>query len=316
MKRRDFLKTGMGAMVTATVGQPILSRAQQSTIPKRTYKDDVELSLIGFGGIVVVGMEQPQANRAVAESFERGVNYFDVAPSYGDGEAEEKLGKAIQPYRDRIFLACKTQGRDAKSAEQELEVSLNRIGVDHFDLYQFHAVTELDDVKTILGPSGAMETFHRARQAGKIRYIGFSAHSVEAALALLDGYDFDSVLFPLNFVCVGQGNFGPQIVEKAKEKGAARLALKAMAHTARPEGEERTKHPKCWYRPVEDDELAERALRFTLSHDITAAIPPGEETFFFKALDFAPRFKPLSEPERKKLLAETTGKEPIFRYSA
>jgi aryl-alcohol dehydrogenase-like predicted oxidoreductase len=314
MKRRDFLKTGMGAAAAATIGRPILSGAQ-AAIPKRPYKDGVELSTVGFGGMVVVGMEQPQANRTVAESFERGINYFDVAPSYGDGEAEEKLGKAIQPYRDRIFLACKSLERDAAGAEQDLENSLERIGVDHFDLYQFHALSAPDDVKKIMGPSGAMEAFEKARRQGKFRYLGFSTHSVEAALAIMDAHDFDSVLFPFNFVCVGQGNFGPQVLEKAKQKGVARLALKSMAHTRIPEGEER-KYPKCWYRPIEDDELSERALRFTLSHDITAAIPPGEETFFFKALDFAPRFKPLSAEEKQRLLAETAGKEPIFRYTA
>jgi aryl-alcohol dehydrogenase-like predicted oxidoreductase len=313
MKRRDFLKTGVGAMVTATVGRPRIGGSQPMPLPKRPYKDDVELSLLGFGGMVVVGMEQAQADRAVAESFERGINYYDVAPSYGDGEAEEKLGRAIQPYRDRIFLACKTQARDARGAEKELEASLERIGVDDFDLYQFHAVTELDEVERILGPSGAMEAFQKARRQGKIRYIGFSAHSVEAALALLDGHDFDSVLFPLNFVCIGQGDFGLQIIEKAKEKGTARLALKAMAYTRRPVGEER-KYPKCWYRPIENEELAERALRFTLSHDITAAIPPGEEKFFFKALEYAPRFTPLSDGERQNLLAKTEGKEPLFRF--
>ncbi len=130
-------------------------------------------------------------------------------------------------------------------------------------------------------------------------------------MALLDAYRFDSVLFPLNFVCAGQGDFGPQIVEKAKERGAARLALKAMAHSPRQEGEER-KYPKCWYWPIEDDDLAERALRFTLSQDITAAIPPGEETFFFRALEHASRFKPLSGQEQQKLLAEASGTEPLM----
>jgi predicted aldo/keto reductase-like oxidoreductase len=313
MKRRDFIKTGVGAVVSATVAKSGLSYPAKSPIPRRPYQDDIELSIIGFGGIVVVGMEQQEANRIVAESVDQGVNYYDVAPTYGDGEAEEKLGKAIQPHRKDIFLACKTQKRDAKGAEQELEQSLTHIGVEHFDLYQFHGVTEVGDVERILGPGGALETFERARKAGKILYIGFSAHSVEAALALLDGYRFDSVLFPTNFVCFGQGNFGPQVIQKAKEKGTARLAIKAMAHTRREEGEKR-KYEKCWYRPVLDEALAEKALRFTLSEDITAAIPPGEELFYRKALEIAARFEPLTQQGRSELLAQTAGVEPIFKW--
>jgi predicted aldo/keto reductase-like oxidoreductase len=316
MKRRDFLRNSFGVAASATIlgcsNQSSLTKSG-SSFPKRKYKDNIDLSIIGFGGIVVVGMEQKTANNVVANSFDRGINYYDVAPTYGDGEAEEKLGKAIQPYRDKIFLACKTRSRDAKGAQEQLETSLQRIGVDHFDLYQFHAVREVDEVNQILGPAGAMETFKKAQEKGIIRYIGFSAHSVEAALALLEGYSFDSILFPFNFVCWEQGNFGPQVLAKAKEKGTARLALKAMALEQRPRGEER-QYKKCWYRPVKDKVLMEQALRFSLSLDITAAVPPGENYFYQQALDIATDFKPLPEADQKILLAGTKGNQPLFTY--
>ncbi len=286
-----------------------------SPLPRRRYKDNVELSIIGFGGIVVVGLEQSAANRTVAESVARGVNYFDVAPSYGNGEAEEKLGVALEPHRKNVFLACKTQRRDADGAREELERSLKRLRTDHFDLYQHHAVTRIEDVERLFAPGGAHETFVKAREQGKVRYLGFSAHSVEAALAMLDRFSFDSVLFPINFVCFGQGNFGPQVIARAKEKGAARLALKALAYTRWPKGTDRRKtaHPKTWYEPVTDRRLAEQALRFTLSEDVTAAIPPGDEKIYQMALDLAAGFKPLSTREREHLLARTKGVEPIFR---
>jgi predicted aldo/keto reductase-like oxidoreductase len=97
------------------------------------------------------------------------------------------------------------------------------------DLYQFHAVTQLDDVDRIFAAGGAMETFAKARSDGKIRYIGFSAHSEEAAIAMMDRFSFDSVLFPFNLVCTAQGHFGPAVMEKAIKKGVARLALKMLA---------------------------------------------------------------------------------------
>ena len=247
--------------------------------------------MIAFGGIVVVGMEQKDAGRAVAEAFDRGVNYFDVAPSYFDGEAEMKLGPALAPYRAKSFLACKTTERGAAGAHKELEQSLSRLKTDHFDLYQFHAVSSVADVDQILAAGGAAETFVKAREEGKVRFLGASVHNAEAAIALMDRFPLDSVMLPLNFVLVHEGNFGPQILAKAKEKGVARIALKSMAHTTWP-NREHDAWRKCWYRPIDDPELAEKAVRFTLSEDITAAIPPGEIELFRMALNFAGGFRP------------------------
>ncbi|MFB3825838.1 MAG: aldo/keto reductase [Bryobacteraceae bacterium] len=303
MERRDFLKSSLAGGALAAPGR--------SALPRRRYKGNIELSIIGFGGIVVVGQEQKDADREVAQAIDRGVNYFDVAPSYAKGEAEIKQGNALAPYRKNVFLACKTQERTAEGARRELEQSLTRAHTDHFDLYQFHAVTTMQDVETILGPGGAGETFLKAREQGKVRHLGCSAHSVEAALAMIERFPLDSILFPFNYICFGQGNFGPQVIAKAKEKGVARLALKAMAKTRVVKGAPR-KYPKCWYEPLDDPEQARQALRFTLSQDITAAVPPGDERLFRLALDIAARFKPMSPSEQKKLLAATAGIKPIF----
>jgi predicted aldo/keto reductase-like oxidoreductase len=308
MQRRDFLS----AVAATAVGA---ASAAGTGIPRRTYKDGIELSVIGFGGIVVVGQEQPAADRTVAAAFERGINYYDVAPSYFDGEAEIKLGNALKPYRNKAFLACKTMERESKGAERELNRSLERLHTDHFDLYQFHAVTTMKDVDTITGQGGAAELFLKAKRDGRIRYAGFSAHNPEAAIALMDRFPADSVLFPVNFVTWTQGGFGPQILEAAKSKGVRRLALKAMAYTKWPENlkESDRPYPKCWYKPADDRDLADKAVRFTLSQDITAAIPPGDERLFNMALDIAAGYRPLSDQERQDLFARAKAAEPIFR---
>jgi aryl-alcohol dehydrogenase-like predicted oxidoreductase len=206
-------------LTAATVGAIAASKARAEGLPKREYKDGVMLSVIGFGGIVVCGMEQKEADRIVAESVDRGVNYFDVAPSYYDGEAERKLGPALEPFRKRVFLACKTTVRDAAGARKELEQSLERLRTDHFDLYQFHAVSSLDDVDKILAPGGAGETFLKAREEGKVRFLGASVHNAEAAISLMDRFRLDSVLFPVNFVLFQEGTFGPQILSTPEEGG-------------------------------------------------------------------------------------------------
>ena len=267
------------------------------------------LSLIGFGGIVVMNTPQPEADALVAEAVGRGVNYFDVAPSYGD--AEERLGPALQPYRDRVFLACKTGKRDGAGARAEQEQSQRRLRTDHQDLYQLHGVITLEDVQTILGPGGALETFLAARERGEVRYLGFSAHSQEAALALLDAHPFTSVLFPFNFGAWHQGHFGPQVMARAQEKGAARLALKAMARTVVSQGAPRP-YAKCWYEPLSDAETAGLALRWTLSQPVTAALPSGEAPLFRMALDAAERFTPVTPEEEAHLRALAAGLQPIF----
>ena len=281
-------------------------------IPKRPYRDEVSLSILGLGGMLLVGMEQFSVDRIVEEALARGINYFDVAPFYGDGEAEQKMGKALAPHREKVFLACKTLERSAKGAQEELNHSVRQLRTDHLDLYQFHAVSDMEEVNEIFAPGGALETFTQARQEGKIRYIGFSAHTVEAAMALLDHFQFDSVLFPINFICFARGNFGPQVIARAKELSVARLAIKAMAHGPWRKGEKR-KYPNCWYRPIENREMARQALRFTLSEGVTAAIPPGDERLFRMALELALDLAPMGMEERNELLASTQGLRPLFR---
>lgn len=282
-------------------------------IQKRFYgKNKEPLSIIGFGGILVMNENQETANRRVSEAIDLGINYFDVAPSYGD--AEDKLGPAIRGKRDKIFLACKTMQRDKEGALEELKSSLKKLNSDYFDLYQLHAMTTEDDFQKVTGPNGALEAFLKARDEGLIRYIGFSAHSAEIALKLLEVFNFDSILFPINWVCYFNGNFGPQVIEKAKEKGVTILALKAMAKTIIPEGQER-KYPKCWYEPVDDKELAQLALRFTLSQNVTAAIPPGEYKFFQWAIEVGMNFHPITQEELEYLKKLALNIEPIFKVS-
>ncbi len=318
MDRRDFLRKGTAAASLAA-SQEILQVAAAKDvatqpIPKRRLgKTGVDLSIIALGGVAVMDTEQSFANSLVAEAFDRGINYFDVAPSYDN--AQERLGPALEPYRRRVFLACKTLERGREGAAAELEQSLKLLRTDHLDLYQLHALTKMEDLEKALGPGGAMETFVAARQAGKIRFIGFSAHSVETALAALDRFDFDTILFPTNFVLFSQANFGPQVQARARQKGMGILALKAMAKTKWPESMKAGERPnsKCWYQPCAISEEASLALRWTLSQPITAAVPPGDERLFRLAMDVAQRFQPLREEEEKTLMARAAGVEPLFR---
>ncbi len=272
-----------------------------------------ELSIIGFGGIVVMNVEPGEARRLVAEAVDRGVNYFDVAPSYGN--AEERLGPALEPYREQVFLACKTGKRTRHEAAEELRDSLRRLRTDHFDLYQLHAMTTREDLELATGPGGALEAFVQAQEDGLIRHIGFSAHSVEIALELMERFPFASVLFPVNWMEYFNAGFGPQVVEHAARKGIGRLALKAMARQKWAEGADRSAWPKCWYEPCADPHEAALALRFTLSQPITAAVPPGEAELFRRALDVAETFQPITAEERAELERRARGLSPFFELA-
>ena len=248
------------------------------------------------------------ANR-VARAIDLGCNYFDVAPTYGN--AQDMLGPALEPYRKNCFLACKTHERHAESAEKEINESLKKLRTDYLDLYQLHALSDAEDVETCFGPGGAMESVLKAKEAGKIRFIGFSAHSQEAALLAMERFDFDTILFPVNFICWHGGNFGPAALAKAKEKGMGILALKAMALTTIPEGTEKP-YAKCWYVPIEDENLSSLSLRYTLSMDVTAAIPPGEYPFWTRAVSIVQGGTGISDEEKKELMTYLPGVNPLF----
>lgn len=253
-----------------------------------------------------------EASDLVKLAIDAGINYFDVAPSYGN--AEIKLGPALEPYRKDVFLACKTTERGREGSRKELEQSLKNLRTDHVDLYQFHAVTTPEDVEKIFASGGALETYLEARKEGKIRFIGFSAHSVEAAMAMMDRFDFDTILFPVNYVIWNAGNFGAQVLEKAHEKQMGILALKSMAKGPWPKGVENKEYPKCWYEPLTAPEDIKMGLSFTLSHPVTAALTPGDPRLFKIALNVSGSVKPLKDTEIQKIKEKALAGQPLFKY--
>lgn len=314
MKRREFIKQAALTAATAAAASQVhaAGKTPANPIAKRTLgKTGEKLSMIGFGGIVVMDESPDAASNIVAEAVDRGINYFDIAPSYGN--AQERLGPALAPYRTNVFLACKTEGRTKDDSRKQLEESLRLLKTDHVDLYQFHALTKMKELDQVLGPGGAMETMEAAKKEGKIRYIGFSVHSQETALAALDRYNFDTILFPVNWVLFTQADFGPKILKRAQEKQMGILALKSMAKTVWP-ADQKQNHPepKCWYQPARFPDEATLGLRWTLGHPITAAVPPGDEKYFRLAMDVAQNYKPLEPHEEQALLSGGHGVEPIF----
>jgi len=317
MKRRNFLRVGLGGFLgmSAAKGRDA-GYARQAEITRTPLlrrelgRTRESLSILGLGGVALQGESPDRVREVVRQAVGHGINYFDVAPSYGN--AEDLLGPALQPFRDDVFLACKTQNRDRQGAQTELEQSLRKLKTDQIDLYQLHALTTRREVERAMGWRGAMEALVQAREAGKIRFIGFSAHSQEAALRAIELFDFDTVLFPINFVCYFRSSFGPELVERAKNRGMGVLAIKALARQPWPENALKSRWPKAWYQPVTAPEEADLALRFTLSQPVTSAIPPGDLKLFRAALEIAHGFTPVNEGELRRLRQLSRGMQPLF----
>ena len=323
MERRDFVRRLSAAGLLSVLDPAYVSAKQglqsgktpSGAVPQRPYgrTQDV-ISIIGFGGITVKDVTPAEASHYVSEAVDRGINYFDVAPTYGN--AQERLGPALQPYRDKCFLACKTTRRDAAGAQAELEESLRLLQTDRVDLYQLHAITTLDDVQQAFASDGAMATFRKAKDAGKVRYLGFSAHSEEAAHAALDRYDFDSILFPLSFPTWIKEGFGPSVHKRAHEANRGILALKAIAHQKWPQSLAQGQHrwDKAWYQPFDDMDKMSLGLRFTLHLPVHAMVPTGHWQLLKMAVELAQAgaLTPLSDNEQALVRTIAMASDPIF----
>jgi predicted aldo/keto reductase-like oxidoreductase len=315
MKRRTFLKSATGIATGLAINslsgcEQSLSKKQDMVagLPRRVLgRTGEKISVVGFPGLALTHYDHEQCNEGLLNAFKRGVNYYDVAPAYGkDGICEVKMGiglKAVNIDRNKIFLACKTKKRDKEGARFELERSLKRLKTDHFDLYQMHCLRTPDEVKQALGPGGAIETFLEAKKEGKIRYLGFSAHTTKAALDVMNGYRFDTAMFPINFVEFFKIGFGRPVIELAHKQGVGVLAIKPMSKGPWPQGtKDADKTRKWWYRATETQYETDLAMRFVLSKkNLVAGIPPSFLDLLDKAIEAGRSYRPIKEDETKKL---------------
>jgi aryl-alcohol dehydrogenase-like predicted oxidoreductase len=156
-------------------------------------------SVVIFGAAAVGMVDEATAAGALDRAFAAGVNHIDVAPSYG--EAELRVGPWLAQHRNDIFLGCKTRERTKDGAAKELRRSLERLRMDHVDLYQLHAVTDMETLEETLAPGGALDAILEAKDEGLLRYIGITGHGHQAPEVFAEAlrrFDFDTVMFPLN----------------------------------------------------------------------------------------------------------------------
>lgn len=317
MKRRTFM-SAMAASAASVAMAPSWAslKAAGRTLPKRPLgKTGLNLSVIGFGGVVARGTPPEGVDHVVGTSLDLGINFFDTAASYGN--SEEMMAPAIKPRRKDLVLATKTRERSAEGAREEFERSCELLGTDHFEMFLVHAIQHIDrDVEPAFAPGGAMEYLLERKKEGRIQHLGFSAHSTEAALMALDRYDFDFFYFPISYVSYYKGDFGPAVLAKAKEMEVPVVSLKAMARQNWPAGTPHEERPdKCWYEPIEDPAEASLALRWALSQDqLVSVLPPGNEEYYRRTLALSDNLAPVTAEETEWLQAMAMRDEmnPLF----
>ena len=279
-------------------------------------RTDFDISAVAYGGIVSMEDGQAASDRYVAWAIDRGVNYFDVVPTYGD--AEEKLGNSLVPYRNKIRLACKTAERLRVNAQKELKRSQELLHTDYFDVYQLHAISSMEDVEIAFGPGGVMEMVRELKEKGIAGHVGITAHNEDAALRCLELYDFDTVLFPFNWFMNMEHQMGSRLIKAAKARNMGVLCMKAFIERKWDSEEERTASafPKSWCKPidVEDEAFGVAAMKYALSLGVDTLIPPGNYASFSFAVEHIDEClaNPLNDADRAFLetkLQTVRGKE-------
>jgi aryl-alcohol dehydrogenase-like predicted oxidoreductase len=266
-----------------------------------------------FGAAAFSRSEQAEADTAMEEVIAAGVNHIDVAPSYG--LAEERLGPWLARERDRLFLGCKTQERTKEDAAAELRRSLERLRIDRFDLYQLHAVTNMEELDQVTGPGGALEAVLEARQADLTHFIGITSHGLEAPAVLMEGlrrFDFDSVLFSLNFVLYANPVYrrnAEELLRRCQARDVGVMIIKAIARG--PWGD-RPKTYDTWYEPFHEAAHIQRAVDFALSPAITGLCTAADVNLLPLFLKACERFTPMTAAQQEALIAKGTEYEPLF----
>jgi aryl-alcohol dehydrogenase-like predicted oxidoreductase len=267
-------------------------------------------SVLTLGGYAIGFISQTEANEVMEIALDHGVNHIDVAPTYG--EAELRLKKWMKEHRDDFFLACKTRERTNEGAAAELRRSLERLGVDHFDLYQLHGLDGQSELEVALGDDGAMTAILAAKEEGVVSHIGITSHNPLTAAEAIRRFDFDTVLFPLNYVLlrhsVPENDYRP-LLKLAKERDMGTIAMKAFAKQPWPTEERRY---QTWYEPWDTQPEIDRALWFALSQGVTTAASAGDPKLFPLMVDAAERFRELSREGQDELVASASDLKPLF----
>ena len=308
MDRRDFLKVASTSTLAAAIpasgqtSRPAVNNTHRAERPGMIYRQlgttGERVSAIGVGGSHAASESQEDAVRLIRSAIDGGVTFLDNCWDYTGGLAEVRMGAALADgYRDKVFLMTKMDGRDKKTYNHQLEESLSRFHTPTIDLVQFHEVIRMEDPDRIFAKGGAMEAARDAREAGKIRYIGFTGHKDPAVhlrmleVAKKNNFHFDTAQMPINLMDPHFRSFLKLVVPVAVDQGIGVLAMKTFGSG-----------PILKSGTIDPTE----ALHFSLSQPVSVVIVGMDKPeVVTSTLQAAASFQPLSPAQQQSLLART-----------
>jgi aryl-alcohol dehydrogenase-like predicted oxidoreductase len=292
-------------------------RAAKADVPYRTLgRTGERVSAIGLGGwhLSLKHVDEQLALHIVRGAIDRGITFMDNSWDYNEGQSEIRMGQALRDgYRDKVFLMTKIDGRSRKAAVKQLDESLRRLGTDHIDLVQHHEILRFEDPHRIFDPEGANAALLEARQAGKIRYIGFTGHKdprihlYMLAVADQNGFNFDTVQMPLNVMDAHYRSFERLVLPVLVERQIGVLGMKPIANGLILKSNTVT---------------AVECLRYALNLPTSVVITGCDRREILdQALEVARSFRPMDPEEVKALLARTAqaaskGEYELFKTSS
>jgi len=280
---------------------------------RKLGKTDHYSTVAIFGGAAFWDITQSVADTVMEQVIAAGVNHIDVAPQYG--LAEERLGPWMKRERERFFLGCKTMERTAEAAWQEMHISLKRLQVEQFDLYQIHAITSQEDLDVVFQKGGVIETMIKAKEEGFTHNLGITGHGMQTPklfLQAIERFDFDTVMFPLNYGLMGQDAYREDalaLIDACKKKDIGRMIIKSVA---KGPWNEKPKTHTTWYEPFNTPPYFQEAVNFVLSQDVTGLCMAGDITVIPMILQACEQFEAMSEDEQAELIEKGKAMEMIF----
>jgi len=266
-----------------------------------------------LGGFAFFKATQSETDILMETVINAGVNHIDVAPSYGN--AENCLGPWMARERNRFFLGCKTWERSKENAWAELQHSLNVLQTDSFDLYQLHAITTIEELDQVTVRGGALEAAVEAREKGLTRFIGITGHGMETPdvfLEALNRFDFDTVMFPLNFVLYGDPKFREQANVLIKECHVRNVGIITIKVLAKGPWGDKEGDLVTWYEPFTDPDDIQRSVNFVLSQDVVGFCTTGDPGLVPLLLEASENYSLLPESEQDELIASASHYSTIF----
>ena len=266
-----------------------------------------------FGAAGLSKVSQEEADQALEILLRYGVNHIDVAAGYGD--AELRIAPWLREHPGRFFLATKTGGRTYDAAKRDIHRSLERMGVERFDLIQLHSLADPIEWDTALSPGGALEACIEAREQGLVRFVGVTGHGSQIAgthLRSLERFDFDSVLLPYSYIMMQDPHYAAafeRVLAVCSERNVAVVTIKSIAR--RPGwGREHTR--ATWYEPFEEQGDIDAAVHWVLARPGIFLATVGDIRLLPKVLDAGSRFT--SVPDEETMREQSAGLEmlPLF----